>query len=252
MGMGVGLCAAVQTSVPPSIEASGAEKRESWDLRAAVCAVGSQDLSIHSDETLLFLLRNAVDRHTMNDLFTELFRRHHTRVAAWCCQFTRQPDTVPDLVQDVFFRAFRRLYTYRGDSRFSTWLYVITRNHCLNAIKKRIAEPSQTSDAAQAEIQGPDGREILETLQKDQSFRNMWRLIHATLTPTEARVMALHFGHGLPVAVITRQMMLSNASGAKAYIVSARRKLKAVLRNKKFTAGGAYGARPVSHSSSAF
>jgi hypothetical protein len=35
----------------------------------------------------------------------------------------------------------------------------------------------------------------------------------------------------LPLAVITRQMMLLNPSGAKAHIVNARRKLKAVLRN---------------------
>jgi hypothetical protein len=57
----------------------------------------------------------------------------------------------------------------------------------------------------------------------------MWSLIQTTLTPKEVRVMALHYGHGLPFALITRQMMLTNPSGAKAYIVNARRKLKAVL-----------------------
>jgi hypothetical protein len=70
----------------------------------------------------------------------------------------------------------------------------------------------------------------------------MWRLIQATLTPMEVRVMALHYGHGLPFALITRQMMLSNPSGAKAYIVNARRKLKAVLRaNEPRTGAVSYG-----------
>jgi hypothetical protein len=102
-----------------------------------------------------------------------------------------------------------------------------------------------------ADIPGPDGRDIHKALERDESSRNMWQLIHATLTPTEARIMALHFGHGLPIAVITRQLMLSNASGAKAYIVSARRKLKAALNSKESKMGAAYGTRPTNKSCAA-
>jgi len=61
------------------------------------------------------------------------------------------------------------------------------------------------------------------------------------------RVMALHYGHGLPFALITRQMMLTNPSGAKAYIVNARRKLKAVLRSGEVRTGAmSYGGGPAS------
>lgn len=203
---------------------------QTWDFRAAVCAVGSRNVDAHSDEALVFLLCNTVDRQTIDDLFGELFRRYQPRVTQWCYRIIREPERVPDLVQEVFLRAFRRLCTYRGNSRFSTWLFVLTRNHCLNALKKRSLEPVEDGERMPDDLQGADGQEIHLAMERDQSFRTMWRLIQATLTPTEVRIMALHYGHGLPLAVITRQMMLSNPSGAKAYIVNARRKLKAVLR----------------------
>jgi RNA polymerase sigma-70 factor (ECF subfamily) len=202
---------------------------QSWDLRAAVCAVGSRNIGVHSDEALVFLLLSAVDQRTIDDLFDELFRRYQARVTRWCYRVTRDPECVPDLVQEVFLRAFRRLSTYRGNSRFSTWLYAITRNHCLNSLKKRQTEPVTAGEIVPDDFPGADGHEVHLAMERDQSFRDMWRVIQATLTPTEVRVMALHYGHGLPLALITRQMMFSNPSGAKAYIVNARRKLKAVL-----------------------
>ena len=217
---------------------------QSWDVRAAICAVGARNIEAHSDEVLVFLLRSAVDKQTIDDLFQELFRRYQSRVSNWCFRISRNPDCVPDLVQEVFLRAFRRLCTYRGNSRFSTWLYALTRNHCLNALKKRRTEPTDGGELMPDDFPGSHGQEVHLAMERVQSFQNMWRLIQATLTPIEVRVMALHYGHGLPLAIITRQMRLSNPSGAKAYIVNARRKLKAVLRNSEYkTATISYGNR---------
>jgi RNA polymerase sigma-70 factor (ECF subfamily) len=214
----------------------------SWDLRAAVCAVGSRNIGAHSDEALVFLLLSAVDQPTVDDLFNELFRRYQVRVTRWCYRVTRDQESVADLVQEVFLRAFRRLSTYRGNSRFSTWLYAITRNHCLNSLKKRQTEPVAAGEMMPDDFPGAHGHEVHLAMERDQSFRNMWSLIQATLTPMEVRVMALHYGNGLPFALITRQMMLTNPSGAKAYIVNARRKLKAVLRSGEVRTGAvSYG-----------
>jgi RNA polymerase sigma-70 factor (ECF subfamily) len=225
---------------------------QSWDVRAAVCAVGCRNIDAHSDEVLVFLLQNTVDKQTLDDLFNELFRRYRSRVTRWCFRIARNPDGVPDLVQEVFLRAFRRLCTYRGNSRFSTWLYTLTRNHCLNALKKSRTEPTDGGELMPDDFPGAHGREVHLAIERVQSFQNMWRLIQATLTPIEVRVMALHYGHGLPFAIITRQMRLSNPSGAKAYIVNARRKLKAVLRSSESKTGTmSYGKRSVNRACAA-
>ena len=234
----------IQGSASSPAEAVPHKPAQSWDLRAAVCAVGTRNVGEHSDEALVFLLLNAVDQSTVDDLFNELFRRYQVRVTRWCYRVTRDPEVVPDLVQEVFLRAFRRLSTYRGNSRFSTWLYAITRNHCLNSLKKRHTEPVAAGEMMPDDLPGADGHEVHLAMERDQSFRNMWRLIQTTLTPKEVRVMGLHYGHGLSLALITRQMMLSNPSGAKAYIVNARRKLKAVLSAMEPRTGAvSYGNR---------
>ena len=183
-----------------------------------------------SDEALIFLLRNAVDQTIFDDLFQELFRRYHLRVTAWCFRMTRDRERALDLSQEVFLQAFRRLDSFRGDSRFSTWLYMITRNHCLNALKKWRTEPVEKGEVMPLDLCGAQGKEVHLAMERSQSFENMWKMIDASLTPREARVMALHYGHGLPLATITRELNLSNPSGAKAFIVNARRKLNALLR----------------------
>ena len=242
------------TDVPDGATAQTLENKfmQTWDLRAAVCAVGSRNIDAHSDEVLVFLLRSAVDRQTVDDLFSELFRRYQLRVTQWCSRIIRERECVPDLVQEVFLRAFRRLCTYRGDSQFSTWLFVITRNRCLNALNKRRVEPVEHGESMPNDLAGADGREVHSAMEKDESFRNMWRLIQATLTPTEVRVMSLHYGHGLALALITRQLKLSNPSGAKAHIVNARRKLKTVLRTAQSARGVvSYGNRSANQSCAA-
>ncbi len=50
-----------------------------------------------------------------------------------------------------------------------------------------------------------------------------------TLDQTEAQVMLLHYGKELPLNTVSRMLGLTNKSGAKAYIVSAKRKLNAAL-----------------------
>jgi len=243
----MGVYEVIQGSGCGPAEAVADKPVHSWDLRAAVCAVGSCNIGTHSDEALVFLLLSAVDQPTVDDLFNELFRRYQLRVSRWCYRVTRDPEGVADLVQEVFLRAYRRLSTYRGNSRFSTWLYAITRNHCLNSLKKRQTEPVAASELMPDDLPGTDGHEVHLAMERDQSFRHMWSLIQTTLTPIEVRVMALHYGHGLPFALITRQMMLTNPSGAKAFIVSARRKLKAVLRSGEVRTGAvSYGSSSAS------
>jgi RNA polymerase sigma factor (sigma-70 family) len=220
----------------------GTAPPQGWDFRTAVCTMGIQEAAASSDEVLIFLLRNATGQRDFDDLFQELFRRYRMRVHAWCFRITKDTDRAADLTQEVFLRAFRRLHTFRGDSRFSTWLYAITRNHCLNSLKKSETEPIDGSEAMPPDLPGSHGLDFHVALERDELFRRMWQLIESTLTPLEARIMALHYGHGLPLAVITRQMTLSNPSGAKAYIVNARRKLAAVLRGRESKTGASrYG-----------
>lgn len=164
-------------------------------------------------------------------LFSELFRRYHARVTSWCFRLTRNRSRALDLAQEVFFKAYRHRHGFRGDSRFSTWLYAITRNHCLSALKK-IADPVDVGEMVPVRLQDYSTVRPDIAIEKKESQREVWRMIDSALEPMEARVMALHYGYELPLATITQQLALKNPSGAKAYVVNARRKLNRVMKRR--------------------
>lgn len=176
-------------------------------------------------------------------MLDELFRRHRAKVAAWCLRITGEVETAADLAQDVMLKAFQRLDSFRGDSRFTTWLYSIARNHCLDALRSRAMRPDESGGPELEELADLHAEEISITLERRESAMAVKQLIRETLDETEAKVMTMHYVDEIPLDAITRLMGLTNPSGSKAYIVSARRKLsRAVERWRRSQAGkGAYG-----------
>jgi RNA polymerase sigma factor (sigma-70 family) len=170
------------------------------------------------------------------EFLNELFGRYHARVAVWCYRVTGDRGTAADLAQDVFLKAYRNLDDWEGRSKFSTWLYSVTRNHCLNELAARAIRPEATANPFDFDPIDPNEAPAEERLQLEGDLQQMRELIQTELDRTEARVMTLHYGDEMPLETITRMLRLTNPSGAKAHIVSARRKLRAaVVRLRPFT-----------------
>jgi RNA polymerase sigma-70 factor (ECF subfamily) len=182
------------------------------------------------DEELVAVYRKNWSSRAREDAAAELFLRHQTRVTRWCFRFTRDRESASDLAQEILLRAFRNLDKYRGECRFSTWLYVIARNRCMSAIQKRACEPVWVAKANPTDFPDTATVDVHAAVESEQSRRRSWRFILDTLDKTEAQVMMLHYGRELPLTAVSRLLGLTNKSGAKAYIVSARRKLSAAIR----------------------
>jgi RNA polymerase sigma-70 factor, ECF subfamily len=195
-------------------------------LAANAVALHSEDVGELCDEELMLLLAAAPDRSTINRLFGEFFERYHRQVARWCLRLCKDPDGALDLAQEVFLKVFRSVRTFRGDAHFSTWLYVITRNHCLNRMKQlKKRQDKQVSDIPLEQVCAID-ENLQAELEREQLYQQTLEYMRSALTPVEIRVLVLHHVQGLTLAAITTQLGLSNSSGAKAYVVSASRKLK--------------------------
>lgn len=188
----------------------------------------NERLAALNDEQLMVLLQSAGETRHVDEVFTEFFLRYHRRVASWCSRLIKDSERGMDLAQEVFLRAYCYRHTFRGEARVSTWLYTITRNHCLNSIRRLESDPLGRSDALLPELVDELG-DVHAGFERTENFERMWNIIDRTLTALEKRVMALHYGQEMALATITRELMLSNPSGAKAYIVNARRKLKRVI-----------------------
>ena len=159
----------------------------------------------------------------------ELFRRYHAKVAAWCYRFTGDRESAGDLAQEIFLRVYRNLDSFRGSAKFSTWLYTIARNHCVNEMKSRQTRLDKSTDVLDFEVEDSAATNILESLEQRESLRLMHSLIEQNLDPMEKKVMVMHFASEISLDAISRLLGLTNASGARAHIVSAKRKLARAL-----------------------
>jgi RNA polymerase sigma-70 factor (ECF subfamily) len=145
---------------------------------------------------------------------------------------TGDVDSAADLAQDVFLKAFQRLNSFRGDSKFSTWLYSIARNHCVDEMRSRALRPQEATGVVLEHLVDSGLEQVSRTLERRESALALRQLIQEALDETEAKVMTLHFVDELPLDSITRLLGLENPSGAKAYVVSARRKLQRIIARK--------------------
>ena len=187
----------------------------------------------HDDEELLARFHEDSQAKWID----ELFRRYHTKVAAWCYRFTGDRESAGDLAQEIFLRAYRNLDSFRGSAKFSTWLYTIARNHCVNEMRSRRSRPDQSAATLDFEVADSSATSILETMEQEESLRVMRGLIEQNLDPVEKRVMVMHFSSGMSLDAVSRLLNLTNASGARAHIVSAKRKLARAMERWKAQTG---------------
>jgi len=193
-------------------------------------------LELLQDEALLEQYRLCTQADAREQCVNELFRRNYARVARWCLRFTDDREAAADLAQEVFTKAYQNLHSFQGQSKFTTWLFVIAKNHCLNSMR---AQSRQASEQA-----AEDGEDILLEIadsapspyaaaERESSAKLIRSLLQEALDETEKAVFTLHYGEELPLEMITRMLSLQNQSGAKAYIVSAKRKLARLAKTWK-------------------
>ncbi len=161
-----------------------------------------------------------------------LFERYYAKVGRWCYRFTGETEAAADVAQEVFLKAFRHLGTFEGGSKFSTWLYVIARNECFNRAGSAASRfTSEGGDEMLATLPDVAALSPHDQVERQRANLQLRALLSETLDETERRVFTMHYGDDVPLDTVTRVLGLQNASGAKAYIVSAKRKLaRAVQR----------------------
>jgi RNA polymerase sigma-70 factor (ECF subfamily) len=185
----------------------------------------TMDLERLSDEELVSHARAAGAGETADAALDILYRRFHPRVAAWCLRFCGNRQDAADLAQEVFVRVHERLDSFRGDSRFSTWLYTVARRVAINRAEASRLRRTESLDAVASEPvdPAPDAEDEASRAEVVAAFRQAMR---EDLEPLEARVLYLHYVEGMTLPAISALLQLPNRSGAKAYVVGGRRKLE--------------------------
>jgi RNA polymerase sigma-70 factor (ECF subfamily) len=104
------------------------------------------------DHSLLRRLRDRDER-----AFRELVEGHRDRVYNICYRMLGHRHEAEDVAQEVFITVFKTIETFRGDSKFSTWLYRVAVNHCKNRIKYLARRHDRDRDELDETSNGPNG-----------------------------------------------------------------------------------------------
>lgn len=92
--------------------------------------------------------------------FAELVEKYKQPVINFACRTLRDATEAEDLAQNVFVQVYKSASRYRSSAKFSTWLFTIARNLCLNEIRRRSRHPAESLDATQPGQEGQPQHQV--------------------------------------------------------------------------------------------
>src|SRR5438477_5568788 len=101
---------------------------------------------IDPDAALMLRVREG-DR----EAFAELVEKYKQPVMNLAYRTLRDATEAEDLAQNVFVQVYKSAARYKSTAKFSTWLFTIARNLCLNEIRRRSRHPAESLDAPHPE-----------------------------------------------------------------------------------------------------
>ncbi|WP_394357620.1 RNA polymerase sigma factor [Psychroserpens ponticola] len=161
-------------------------------------------------------------------LFEVLYDRFASLVYNKCYGFAKDEDEAKDLTQDVFLKLFVKLASFKGKSKFSTWLYAFTYNHCVNYVTRNTAKKFEKQSVDYADI------ENISEEPNDEEFNDMRidKLKQALelVSPEEKMILLLKYQDNLSIREIVSVLDIGE-SAVKMRIKRAKDKLLTVYND---------------------
>jgi RNA polymerase sigma-70 factor (ECF subfamily) len=117
----------------------------------------------HDPDTELML---RVKRGDM-EAFAVLVEKYKQPVMNLVYRALPDPTEAEDLAQNVFIQVHKSAHRYKPSAKFSTWLFTIARNLCLNEIRRRARHPAESLDQQDATSDGDAARQVADIRHRD-------------------------------------------------------------------------------------
>ena len=161
------------------------------------------------------------------EAFTPLVVKYHGRLSAHIKKRVSDPELAKDLTQETWLKALRGIQTFRGASAFSSWLYRIAENVCIDYFRRqkhRDTDPLHLIDENRITETHTCSSQALEHAELRQALR----AAIAQLPPIRRRVFVLYYHHELPIKAITTRLNRSEGT-IKTHLRNARLQLQELL-----------------------
>jgi len=169
------------------------------------------------------MLVEAIVKNNDPLLFEVLYDRYASMVYNKCYGFANGVDEAKDLTQDVFLRVFVKLASFKGKSKFSTWLYAFTYNHCVNYVTRNTAKKIEKRSISSDSIEN-----IGEDVDSTREFQNMrvekLKQVMELISPDDKMILLLKYQDNLSIKELAEALDIGE-SAVKMRLKRAKEKL---------------------------
>lgn len=141
------------------------------------------------------------------DTFETLYNSYVGKVYQKCLFMTKDNESAQDFTQDIFIKVFDKLDTFQNRSSFSTWLYSVSHNYCLDQIRirKRLGTESISDEVVEKVIEQDQSASVEFQLQALEGVMN-------DLPAEEITLLRLKHEKGLSIKEIAERYQLSESA----------------------------------------
>ena len=139
-----------------------------------------------------------------------LFERYHKALFGFFYRSTQQVETSEDLVQNVFEKILKNRKLFRGDGKFTTWMFTIARNEMIDYFKRHRRQPDVPGDGVGYEVAGSEPG-YLETEQKNEEMKTL-QMAFGNLDDEKQQLITLSKFQGMSYREIGEVMQISEGN----------------------------------------
>jgi len=172
------------------------------------------------------------------DAYEKLVITHQSNVYNLALKMTGNVADAEDVTQEAFFKAFRLLRSFRGDSRFSVWLYRLTNNLCIDFLRKK--KRTQTVSLSNVDDEGDeysfDVADERETPESSAMRKELSEAINNSineLDDLQREIIIMREVTNMSYTEIASTLNISEGT-VKSRLSRARKALADILHNKSF------------------
>jgi RNA polymerase sigma factor (sigma-70 family) len=126
-------------------------------------------------------------------LFAQLVQRYQRYVFTLVSRFTSNREDAEEISQDVFVKAYRSLADFRGEAKFSTWLYTIVRTSCITFLrKKRLDTTSLDNERTSIQLENRESG-FKANIIEQKSRHAMVNAAIRMLSPDDSQILTLFY-----------------------------------------------------------
>ena len=161
--------------------------------------------------------------------FEKLVTEYEKAVYAIAQRMTGNPEDAADMTQETFIKAYNSLSSFRGDSKFSVWLYRIANNVCLDFLRSKSRRPTvslsaEDDDGEETQLDIADESQSPELLLESSLTRDAVRRGLDSLPPDYKQILLLREIQGLSYEEIAAALGIESGT-VKSRIFRARKRL---------------------------